>query len=110
MNRHNVRAAALWSVTFLIISLSILLPGGIAAQSTTLAGLGGWRIAGRDLNNSRSQRSDRQIDSSNVANLAVKWTFTTGGDVSATPTVAGNAVYFPDWGGHLFAVDRKSTR
>ena len=30
--------------------------------------------------------------------------FTTGSDVSATPTVAGNAVYFPDWAGNLYAV------
>ncbi len=34
--------------------------------------------------------------------------FETGGDVSATPTVAGNAVYFPDWGGNLFAVNKET--
>jgi len=36
--------------------------------------------------------------------------FTTGGDVSATPTVDGDAVYFPDWGGNLFAVEKDSGR
>jgi polyvinyl alcohol dehydrogenase (cytochrome) len=30
----------------------------------------------------------------------------TGGDVSATPSVAGDAVYFPDWGGNLYAVKK----
>jgi polyvinyl alcohol dehydrogenase (cytochrome) len=59
---------------------------------------------GHDLSNSRSQRSERQIGAGNVAQLVSKWTFTTGGDVSATPTVAGNAVYFPDWAGNLYAV------
>jgi polyvinyl alcohol dehydrogenase (cytochrome) len=32
--------------------------------------------------------------------------FTTGGSVSATPTVAGDAVYFPDWAGNLYAVNK----
>jgi len=34
----------------------------------------------------------------------VKWIFTTGDGVSATPSVANNVVYFPDWAGNLFAV------
>ena len=87
----------------MLISLSLLFGGSIAAQ-TTSAGLGGWRIAGHDLNNSRSARAERQIDVSNVSQLGVRWAFTTGSDVSATPTVAGNSVYFPDWAGNLFAV------
>ena len=83
----------------------LLIGGGIAAQTTTTsAGLGGWRIAGRDLNNSRNQPAERQIGPSNVGRLAPKWVFTTGSDVSATPTIVGNAVYFPDWAGNLFAV------
>jgi len=32
------------------------------------------------------------------ANLKVKWTFTTGGDVSARAAVVNGVVYFPDWG------------
>src|SRR5262249_55485749 len=31
-----------------------------------------------------------------------RWVATTGGSVSATPAVDGNAVYVPDWGGNLF--------
>jgi len=34
--------------------------------------------------------------------------FTTGGDISATPTVSDDAVYFPDWAGNLFAVQKDS--
>jgi polyvinyl alcohol dehydrogenase (cytochrome) len=75
---------------------------GIVDQSSN--GLEGWRIAGRDLDNSRHQPSERQISAANVHQLVPKWIFTTGSDVSATPTVAGNTVYFPDWAGNLYAV------
>jgi len=53
---------------------------------------------------------ERSISPANVNRLTPKWVFTTGGDVSATPTVADDAVYFPDWGGNLFAVRKKSGR
>jgi len=71
---------------------------------------GQWRIAGQNLSNTWSQPAERSISPANVKGLAPKWVFTTGGDVSATPTVDGDAVYFPDWGGNLFAVERNSGR
>ena len=40
----------------------------------------------------------------------MKWELTTGGDVSATPAVDGDAVYVPDWAGNLYAVDRATGR
>jgi PQQ-like domain len=70
----------------------------------TSKSLEGWRIAGRDPDNSRNQPSERRISAANVHQLVPKWVFTTGSDVSATPTVAGNTVYFPDWAGNLYAV------
>ena len=66
--------------------------------------LGQWRIAGRDLANSWNQPNEHRITPANVASLKPKWVFSTGGDVSATPTVAGDAVYVPDWAGNLFAI------
>src|SRR5215211_2739501 len=45
-----------------------------------------------------------------VDGLSVKWKFTTAGDVSATPAVDGDTVYFPDWGGQLYAVDKRTGR
>lgn len=63
-----------------------------------------WRFAAHDLANTRSQPNEHVITTANVNTLAPKWVFTTGGDVSATPTVAGGAVYFPDWAGNLYAV------
>jgi polyvinyl alcohol dehydrogenase (cytochrome) len=69
-----------------------------------------WRIAGQNLSNTWSQPAEHSISPTNVGGLSTKWVFTTGGDVSATPTVDGDAVYFPDWGGNLFAVEKQSGR
>src|SRR5688572_16974847 len=69
--------------------------------SASAASTGDWPMSGRDLQNSRSAAIDSRITTANAKNLAVKWTYTTRGDVSATPAVVGNAVYFPDWGGYL---------
>jgi polyvinyl alcohol dehydrogenase (cytochrome) len=67
-----------------------------------------WPTAGQNLNNSRSQPAERSISPANVKNLSPKWVFKTTNDVSATPTVVGDAVYFPDWGGNLYAVNKES--
>jgi len=67
-----------------------------------------WPTAGQNLNNSRSQPAEHSISPANVKNLSAKWVFTTTNDVSATPTVVGDAVYFPDWGGNLYAVNKES--
>jgi polyvinyl alcohol dehydrogenase (cytochrome) len=64
-----------------------------------------WLLAGQDVSNSRAQPGEHKINANNAKHLAVKWTFTTHGDVSATPTVANGVVYFPDFGGYLNAVD-----
>src|ERR687888_554432 len=76
-------------------------------SSPALAAGGGlWPSAGHDLHNTRFQNTETTIGIANAANLAVKWQFTTGGDVSATPAVDDTAVYVPDWAGNLFAVDK----
>src|SRR6267154_2033845 len=90
-----------------VLSLGVAL----SAQSQSDESRSGqWRIAGQNLSNSWSQPAEHSISSANVNGLAPKWVFTTGGDVSATPTVDGDAVYFPDWGGNLFAVEKDSGR
>src|SRR5712671_6403667 len=89
----------------------LLLVSGLSAQSQSdLARSGQWRIAGQNLNNTWSQPAEHSITPANVKGLTPKWVFTTGGDVSATPTVDGDAVYFPDWGGNLFAVQKETGR
>jgi polyvinyl alcohol dehydrogenase (cytochrome) len=65
-----------------------------------------WRVSGHDIADTRSQPSEHRIDPRNVHSLTVKWTFTTGGNVSATPTVAGDTVFVPDSAGNLYAIDK----
>jgi len=67
-----------------------------------------WPIAGQNLADTRSQPSETTINASNASQLTMKWVFSTTGSVSATPTVAGNAVYFPDWSGNIYAVDKNT--
>src|SRR5438552_8256096 len=67
-----------------------------------------WRVSGHDFTNSRYQPAEVRIAPDNVHSLAVKWVFTTGADVSATPTVSDDTVFVPDWAGNLFAVDKNT--
>ncbi|WP_200946864.1 MULTISPECIES: PQQ-binding-like beta-propeller repeat protein [unclassified Roseateles] len=68
----------------------------------------GWPSAGQNLSNTRHQAHSGGISVQTVGGLTQKWVFTTGGDVSATPAVDMGAVYFPDWAGNLYAVDRQT--
>ncbi|PJE95798.1 hypothetical protein CUT44_21320 [Streptomyces carminius] len=84
-------------------------PDGAAA--TTGPDPGGpdqWPMGGHDLANSRSNPFERHLKPSNAGDLAVKWTATTEGDVSATPAVVDGAVYYPDWGGRFWKVDAET--
>ena len=67
-----------------------------------------WRFGGKDLADTRHAAAGTRIDGTNVATLAVSWVVTTGGDVSATPSVDAQAVYVPDWAGNLYSLDRRT--
>ena len=97
-------------VTNVLLLLSLLVSPVSAQDGSSEAHAGQWRTAEQNLSNTRSQPAEHLISPANVQRLAPKWIFTTGGDVSATPTVDGNAVYFPDWAGNLFAVEKDSGR
>src|SRR5512143_3055767 len=94
-----------------------LLVGSVAVASVlfvagtaVFAASGGaqWVSAGGDLHNTRSQPSESKLTVANVSSLTTKWAFTTESDVSATPAVDGNAVYFPDWTGNLYTVNKNT--
>ena len=94
-----VRVLCLALSSLAAVSLSSLLGQEGGAQ---------WPIAGQNLANTRDQPAETTIGTSNVGQLVPRWVFTTGGDVSATPTVVQRVVYFPDWAGKLFAVRASS--
>jgi polyvinyl alcohol dehydrogenase (cytochrome) len=77
-----------------------LLTGGAHADD--------WNFGGGGIHNTRSADSEHKISASNVANLKLKWAFTTHGDVSATPTVEGDKIFAVDWGGYLYSLDRNT--
>ena len=64
-----------------------------------------WPMFGQNLHNTASV-SDGSLG--DVAKLKVKWSFKTGGDVSARAAVVDGRAYFPDWGGNLWAVDARN--
>jgi polyvinyl alcohol dehydrogenase (cytochrome) len=66
-----------------------------------------WPMFGQNASNTASTTSSG-ITQGNVARLLPKWTFTTGGDVSARAAVVNNVAYFPDWGGNLWAVNAQN--
>lgn len=85
----------------LAVLVSLLISSiGLAAQGDV------WTSAGGNRQNTRYQQSEHTLSSSNIGTLTTKWVFTTSGDVSATPAVDGDTVYFPDWAGYLYAVDK----
>ncbi len=87
--------------SLLLLLLMILTPSTSTAQN-------GWPYAGYDRNNTRHNNTENKISPENVADLVVKWATETGSDISATPSVDGKAVYFPDWGGNLNKVDKNT--
>ncbi len=80
--------------------------GGVASSAAD--GGSDWSSAGGDLQNTRSQPSEHKLSVDTVGGLTTKWAFTTAGDVSATPAVDANTVYFPDWAGQLYAVNKQT--
>src|SRR5262245_15904699 len=83
---------------------------GIAACGLlTLSGASAqdWTMGGQNLSDWRNQPATG-INPQNVAGLKPKWTFTTGGDVTATPAVSNGIVYFPDFAGNYYAVNAKT--
>jgi hypothetical protein len=102
---------------FLGASVALMMPQTVQADSNgrndsdarnSDGGNALWPSAGQNLNNTRFQGAEHGIGVENASTLAVKWQFTTMGDVSATPAVDDDKVYFPDWGGYLYAVNRKT--
>ncbi len=98
----------LGSFTALAIAAAMAVAISAAQSRDSTATAAPWPAAGNDLLNSRNQPSETKIGPSNVSSLTAKWTFKTGGDVSATPTVGATAIYFPDWAGNLYAVNKNT--
>ena len=83
---------------FLGVLMALAVTSGPAAAADD-----DWPMFGQNLQNTANAPKGVK----DVSRLSVKWTFTTGGDVSARAAVVDKVAYFPDWGGNLWAVDTK---
>jgi len=92
----------LFSAVFVLV-LVVIAAGAATAQKTTW-----WPFAGQNLFNTHSQPGEDQISPANVATLVEKWSLTTAGNVTATPTVYQGLVHVPDMGGQLWTVSAGS--
>ncbi|KAJ0100179.1 hypothetical protein Patl1_22148 [Pistacia atlantica] len=63
-----------------------------------------WLNHGGDLYNRRYANKEKNISPKTVYRLNLKWKFYTGGDVTVTPAVFDNTLYFPSWNGYIYAV------
>jgi polyvinyl alcohol dehydrogenase (cytochrome) len=88
-----------YKLVFLGLVLA-LIGKGLFAQNDKL-----WRMGGQNLHNTRNACAETIISPNTARDLTVKWVFATDSDVSATPAVDENFVYFPDWAGNLYKLD-----
>ncbi len=96
-SRHGTGWTRVRKVTALV---GLALGAAVSAHADTSAG-GSWPMAGQNYHNTRSQDNQSQLGVTNAGSLALKWSRTIHGDVSATPAVVNGVVYIPDWGGYL---------
>lgn len=106
--RSAIRDLPRVAVLLLAVCLGVL-PATASSGASASAQTSSWTSAGQSLSGNRTQPVT-SLNPANVGSLGLKWTFTDHGDVSATPTVADGAVYFPDFGGYLNAVNAKNGR
>lgn len=103
--RHQVVALAAAGAAVWGLLAAVAGPAGAATPASTGASASDWTSAGGDDHDTHFAASETTIGPDNVASLQQKWAFTSGGSISATPTVVGGTVYVPDWKGNLYAVN-----
>ncbi len=94
-----MRRGSMYKLLSAVAIAALVIAAAAAAPITTW-----WPVAGQNLFNTHSQTSEDQISPANADTLRLKWTLTTAGNVTATPTVYQGVVYVPDMGGQLWAV------
>ena len=87
-----------------VTAIATSVTGAIWAGQMT----GLWTVGGQNIENTRNQPAETRIGVATAPNLAVAWSSGETGDISATPAVDGTAVYFPDWKGDVYALDRNT--
>jgi len=113
MTRRRTLKAGRGRVATVIAAVAGLLAAGApGAMALTRSGgtPGQWSMAGQNIDDTHFQAAEHEISPASVGRLAPRWTLTTAGAISTTPTVDDGAVYVPDYGGKLWAVAAGSGR
>lgn len=64
-----------------------------------------WTNHGGDILNRRYAYDETKITPKTVSNLKLKWKFVSGKDITATPAIHNNTIYFPSWNGNIYALN-----
>lgn len=106
----KLRISKLRDLCLMAVSALPLLLGGTRPLWAQTSGdqFDSWPFWGGNTFNAHSNPFEHALRPENVVRLEPKWIFTTGGNVSATPTVDSGSVYVPDWAGNLFKIDRRT--
>src|SRR5579859_377729 len=75
-----------------------------ASTASYAEDFGDWPRFGQNIANTASSLLQLGISKQSATKLTLKWVAPTGGDVSARAAVVDGVVYFPDWGGNLWAL------
>jgi len=92
-------------IAFELLTAGVVIVGA-ASYGFRAEGQAQWQFSGQNLDDSRNQPNETIINASNVNSLVPLWIYNAAGSVSVSPVVEGNRVYFPDWAGYLYSVDR----
>jgi polyvinyl alcohol dehydrogenase (cytochrome) len=121
MNQRMTKRSRYW-LMLAITCLAVLSAGTVPASAQNflvgedilnyLASLDQWPMFGQNPMNT-ANNLDFAISRETVGKLAPKWTFKTGGDVSARAAIVAGVAYFPDWAtpatsSNLWAVNAQS--
>ena len=104
MKLQRIQSFRLLFATSLVVSATAM----AEASANPFDQFNSWKFWGGNIFNSHSNPFEVRLNAGNVSGLRTKWAFTTGGDVSATPTVENDFVYFPDFGGNLFKLNAQN--
>lgn len=75
--------------------------GTLMSLVVSAASAADWPFWGGNLHNTHHSAEETTISPENVRNLTLDWSYNAGGSVSTIPTVAGDVMYFTDWGPEL---------
>lgn len=111
-NHRRLRRRA-WTVVVALVVTSFVgaTPADAQTSPTSLDWIDqlfgqSWPTAGHDRTGNRNNPDERILNPDNVDQLTELWRFTTGSDIAATPSVDRDRVYFPDFAGNVYALDR----